>query len=563
MTDPVMRLSEALAGRYRFEREIGAGGMATVYLAHDERYDRSVAVKVLKPAIAAAVGTERFLREIRITAQLNHPHILPLLDSGRVNRGIDGATDRGFAASSDRPSDAVGAERSDDPAIHRSPEYLYYVMPYVAGGSLRQRMRGGTPLALAAVLRIAEQVAAALDHAHRHGVIHRDVKPENILFSEELAVVSDFGIAKALAAASGGGASRSGFPLGTPGYMSPEQAAGRVTLDARTDVFGLGCVVYEMLIGETPEMWPTDEGVKLGRFTDASAQHRERLDQLPGRIEQTLAGALAMRPSDRFATPGDFVRALARGAEPGRAFADAEVRDLIRRAAELDADHATEDGTLTIGAVERIAAEAGIPPARVRAAAAEMSVPRSLVAAEESGTAPSRVTAVPLPVKSGKIVVEREIDGEIPRALHEDLVAEIHRALGFVGTVSSVGGSLQWNGKLPGFVGRDVRVLVTREHGRTRVRVEEHVELRGASIFAPGWGAAGGALVTFGVLSALGLPETTVVLAIPMAIGGAIATAWGTISRLSRRRRPELERLADRLAETAARAALPPGSSDR
>jgi hypothetical protein len=388
MTDPVMRLSEALAGRYRFEREIGAGGMATVYLAHDERYDRSVAVKVLKPAIAAAVGTERFLREIRITAQLNHPHILPLLDSGRVNRGIDGSTDRGFAGSSDRPSDAMGAVRSDDPTIHRSPDYLYYVMPYVAGGSLRQRMRGGAPLALAAVLRIAEQVAAALDHT-------------------------------------------------------------------------------------------------------------------------------------------------------------------------------TEDGTLTIGAVERIAAEVGIPPARVRAAAAEMSVPGTVVAAEERGTAPSRVTAVPLPVKSGKIIVEREIGGEIPRELHEDLVAEIHRALGFVGTVSSVGGSLQWNGKLPGFVGRDVRVLVTREHGRTRVRVEEHVELRGASIFAPGWGAAGGALVTFGVLSALGLPETTFVLAIPMAIGGAIATAWGTIAQLSRRRRPELERLADRLAETAARAALPPGSSDR
>jgi serine/threonine protein kinase len=530
MGDPAGGLSQALEGRYRLVRSIGTGGMATVYLAHDERYDREVAVKVLKPEIAVAVGTERFLREIQITAQLSHPHILPLLDSGRT----------------------AG-----------SPEVLYYVMPYVPGGSLRQVMRRGEPLVLAAVLRIAGQVASALDYAHRHGVIHRDIKPENILFSEDLAVVSDFGIAKALAAVSDQGLSRSGFPLGTPGYMSPEQAAGRVAPDSRTDVFGLGCVVYEMLISETPEMWPTDEGVRLGRFTDASPEHRVRLDCLPGRIEQALTGALAMRPADRFATPGDFVRALARSTEPGPALDEAAVRDLIRRAAELDAETVTEDGALTLGAVERIAAEAGIPPARVRAAAAELAPSEHVVPARQGTRAPAPLRPVPAPAKLGKLVIEREIDGEIPRELHEDLVAEIHRVLGFVGTVSSVGGSLQWNGKLPGFVGRDVRVLVTRERGKTRVRVEEHVELRGGSIFVPGWGAAGGALVTFGLLGALGLPEATIVAALPMAVGGAIATAWGTVAGLSRRRRPELERLAERLAETAARAALPPGSAER
>ena len=538
MTDPVTSLSRALEGRYRFVREIGAGGMATVYLARDLRYDRDVAVKVLKPDIAAAVGTDRFLAEIRITAQLNHPHILPLLDSGRVG----GSADERLATA----------------------EYLYYVMPHVADGSLRRRMRASSPLDLPKVLRIAEQVASALDHAHRHGVIHRDVKPENILFSEGLAVVADFGIAKALAAASGGGGvTRSGFPLGTPGYMSPEQAAGRATADPRTDVFGLGCVVYEMLIGETPEMWPTEDGVRLGRLTDASPEHRARLDRLPGRREQVLTGALAMRPADRFATPGDFVLALARNAEHGTPLGEREVRDLIRRAAELDAEQVTEDGALTLGAVERIAAEAGIPPARVRAAAAELTVSAAAVPAQADAPPAARIAVVPLPEKSGKIVIEREIDGAVPPDAHEDLVADIHRVLGFVGSVSIVGGSLQWNGKVPGFVGRDVRVLIARQHGRTTVRVEEHVELRGGSIFVPGWGAAGGALVTFGVVSALGLPEPTFVLALPMAIGGAVAAATGTISGLSRRRRPELERLADRLAETAARAALPPGSSDR
>ena len=548
MSDPVSHLSEALAGRYRFERAIGAGGMATVYLARDLRYNRDVAVKVLKPDVAAAVGTDRFLSEIRITAQLNHPHILPLLDSGR----IVGSMDRGIAAAGERPG---------DPTIPLSADSLYYVMPYVAGGSLRQRLRGSEPLDLAAALRIAGQVAAALDHAHRQGVIHRDVKPENILFSEGLAVVSDFGIAKALAAISGGAVTRSGFPLGTPGYMSPEQAAGRVVADPRTDVFGLGCVVYEMLVGETPELWPTDEGVSLGRFTDASPQHRARLDRLPGRIEQALTGALAIRPVDRFASPGDFVQALARSAEPGPALGESEVRDLIRRAAELDAEHVTQNGAITIGAVERIAAEAGIPPGRVRAAAAELS--GAGAASANRAAVPARVTAVPLPVKSGKVVIEREVDGKIPPELHEDLVADIHGVLGFVGSVSTVGGSLQWSGKLPGFVGRDVRVLVARERGKTRVRVEEHVELRGGSIFVPGWGAAGGALLTFGLLQLLGLPERAIVLALPIAIGGAVATAWGTIAGLSRARRPELERLADRLAETVAAAALPAGSSDR
>jgi serine/threonine protein kinase len=198
MVDPTDDLRRALAGRYEILSEIGRGGMATVYLAEDARHARQVAVKVLKPDLAMAVGPERFLREIRITARLNHPHILPLLDSGEAH-GI-----------------------------------LFYVMPHVTGGSLRRRLVDGPPLPPPEAGRIVEQAGAALEHAHGQGVIHRDVKPENILFSDGHAIVADFGIAKAMSAASLEVLTRSGFPLGTPGYMSPEQAAGSTVQDPRT-----------------------------------------------------------------------------------------------------------------------------------------------------------------------------------------------------------------------------------------------------------------------------------------------------------------------------------------
>jgi serine/threonine protein kinase len=207
-TNQMGLLKAALAERYALERKIGAGGMATVYLARDLKHDRPVALKALRPELAVVLGGERFLREIRITANLQHPHILPLLDSGEAG---------GF---------------------------LYYVMPYVEGQSLRQRLLRESPLPRDDVVALTRQVASALDYAHGQGIIHRDVKPENILLSKGEAVVADFGIARAVMSASSGEAlTRSGFPLGTPGYMSPEQAAGFQRLDARTDVFGLGCVV--------------------------------------------------------------------------------------------------------------------------------------------------------------------------------------------------------------------------------------------------------------------------------------------------------------------------------
>src|SRR5829696_4283647 len=204
------KLRTALNDRYRIDREVGAGGMATVYLAHDIRHDRDVAIKVLHPDLAAALGAERFLAEIKTPAKLHHPHILPLLDSGEAN-GL-----------------------------------LYYVMPYVAGESLRVQLDRETQLAVDDAVRIAREVASALDYAHRNGVIHRDIKPENILIHEGQALVADFGIALAASKASGARMTETGMSLGTPHYMSPEQAMGEREITPRSDVYALGAVLYEM-----------------------------------------------------------------------------------------------------------------------------------------------------------------------------------------------------------------------------------------------------------------------------------------------------------------------------
>src|SRR5436853_1227086 len=219
------RLAAALSDRYIIERELGAGGMATVYLAHDVRHDRKVAVKVLRPELAAVIGADRFLKEIKVTANLQHPHILGLIDSGEV----DGL--------------------------------LYYVMPYVEGESLRDRLTHEKQLPIDDAVRITREVANALDYAHRHHVIHRDIKPENILLHEGQALVADFGIALAVSAAGATRMTESGMSLGTPHYMSPEQAMGERELTARSDVYALGAVLYEMLVGEPPFTGPTAQAI--------------------------------------------------------------------------------------------------------------------------------------------------------------------------------------------------------------------------------------------------------------------------------------------------------------
>jgi serine/threonine-protein kinase len=263
-----------LADRYRIERELGAGGMATVYLAHDVRHDRKVAVKVLKPELAAVLGAERFLNEIKVTANLQHPHILPLHDSGEAE---------GF---------------------------LYYVMPYVEGESVRARLDREKQLPIEEALRITTAVASALDYAHRQGVIHRDIKPENILLHDGQPVVADFGIALAVSAAGGSRLTETGLSLGTPQYMSPEQATGDLVLDGRSDIYSLGCVLYEMFAGEPPHTGPTVQAVITKVVAEGPQLITEIRDTVPNHVAAALHKALAKLPADRFANASRFGNAL-------------------------------------------------------------------------------------------------------------------------------------------------------------------------------------------------------------------------------------------------------------
>src|SRR6267142_446127 len=248
-------LRSALADRYQIDRELGHGGMAVVFLAHDLKHHRQVAIKVLRPELAQALGADRFLREIEIAARLNHPHILPLHDSGEA----DGL--------------------------------LYYVMPYVEGESLRDRLDREKQLPIADAVAITCAVANALSYAHSHDVVHRDVKPENILLSNGEAVVADFGIAGAIDAAGGGKLTRTGIVLGTPAYMSPEQGAGDRALDGRSDVYSLGCVLYEMLAGEPPFTGPTSQAIIAKRFTDPVPSARRLRETVPPPMDQAIAKA--------------------------------------------------------------------------------------------------------------------------------------------------------------------------------------------------------------------------------------------------------------------------------
>ena len=288
MTAPLDRLTTALAGRYTIERELGAGGMATVYLAHDVRHDRPVALKVLRPELAAVIGAKRFLAEIRTTANLQHPHVLPLHDSGEV----DGT--------------------------------VFYVMPYVEGESLRDRLAREKQLPIADAVLIATEVADALGYAHEHGVIHRDIKPENILLQRGHAVVADFGIALAVSRSEGGTRmTETGMSLGTPHYMSPEQAMGERELTGRSDVYALGCVLYEMLAGEPPFTGPTAQAVVAKVMTAEPARLSDLRKTVPANVAAAVHTALEKLPADRFATAGEFAAALQRPDAPTHGHTDA------------------------------------------------------------------------------------------------------------------------------------------------------------------------------------------------------------------------------------------------
>ena len=293
--DPVTLLRVALADRYTLERELGRGGMATVYLAQDLKHDRPVALKVLKPELAAALGPDRFLREVRITARLNHPHILPLLESGRTGIG-----------------DEVAREAQPLTADHQPPAagFLYYVMPYVEGESLRDRLIREKQLPLEDALQIAREVADALGYAHSRDVVHRDIKPENILLESGHAVVADFGIARAISAAGGDNLTETGLAIGTPAYMSPEQAAGSRDLDGRSDLYSLGCVLYEMLAGEAPFTGPTVESVVRQHLSAEAPSVTVMRPAVPVWVAMALSRTLAKTPADRFNPVALFAEAL-------------------------------------------------------------------------------------------------------------------------------------------------------------------------------------------------------------------------------------------------------------
>jgi serine/threonine protein kinase/tetratricopeptide (TPR) repeat protein len=302
VNDLISRLFAALASRYTIERELGRGGMATVYLAQDLKHRRRVALKVLRPELTMALGPDRFLREIEIAAQFVHPHIVPVFDSGEV----DGC--------------------------------LYYVMPYVAGESLRNRLTREGQLSIEDAVDIACEVANALDYAHSHGIIHRDIKPENILLEADHAMVADFGIARAISVAASASDDRltgAGFALGTPLYMSPEQAAGHLGLDGRADIYSLGCVLYEMLAGEPPFTGSTPQAVAAKHAQESPPLLREKRRGVPSQVEQAVIKSLHKLPADRFASAAELAAALPRHPTPQTADTQSTTTVVVHRSRHI------------------------------------------------------------------------------------------------------------------------------------------------------------------------------------------------------------------------------------
>jgi len=503
-------LQAALAGRYALRRVLGRGGMATVYLADDKKHHRAVALKVLLPGLAAFLGAERFLKEIQIAARLTHPHILALHDSGEAG---------GF---------------------------LYYVMPYIDGGSLRQQLEGPPRRALSQeqALAIAQPVADALSYAHRMGVLHRDIKPENILFSQGHPIVADFGIAKAVSTAGGANLTRTGFPLGTPGYMSPEQAAGLADLDERTDVYSLAVVVYEMLVGDVPGRWPTEDAVRAGRFLEASASHRPRLTSIGAKIEGALVRGLAIRHDQRTATTAELIDELARGKSgPRRRYDKDEVEEIVKRATELEANK-TASGAMTIGGVQALAGEVGVAPEIVRAAAESLQAPYVTPGTlAPNGT--NHWVAGPT-----DLFFERVIDGELSESEYATVVEEIRRVLRNAGQVSQFGRSFSWVAARGPAIRRDLEVAVSVRRGQTRITIQENMsQLIGAVYGGIGGGMGGGGMgpiIGVGV-GALHLVGAAVVVIIPAWLGITYLTARAVYKRSSTKRARELEDLANRL----------------
>jgi len=450
-------LSAALPKRYELRRVVGRGGMATVYMADDVRHERPVAVKVLHPELAASIAAERFLKEIRFAAQLTHPHVLTLIDSGAA----DG--------------------------------FLYYVMPYV-DDSLRALLERKGRLVPPKAVELACEVADALGYAHRQGVVHRDIKPENILMAEGHAVVADFGVAKAITTAGGDRVTRTGYPVGTLGYMSPEQAAGRSDLTERTDIYSLACITFEMVIGESPGMWVTEEAGRLGRFIDAPPQQRDRLDALPGSLESTLVRAMNLRPEERYMTAGEFTEALEAALSGKKVYSEVEAQRLVQRAAEMEGSLTRHEEALSLGGVEQMAAEVGIPPELVRDAARQDAIVKPPPTEPKSGIEKGGLFGY-----TGRIELERMIEAEVSPETYAVLLEEVRDTIGEPGQLNETfSQSLSWEHRR-GLIKSSpkTKVQVNPRPGKTRIKITElpsidrtalsAAAISGASIIAMGF----------------------------------------------------------------------------
>jgi len=405
------RLNTSLAGRYRIVRELGAGGMAIVYLARDLKHDRDVALKVMRPDVTQSLSAERFLREIQLAARLSHPHILPLFDSG----------------------DADGV--------------LYYVMPCVEGQSLRDLLRADRVLPVADAVRIAREVAGALDYAHRHGIVHRDVKPENVMLHEGHAVVADFGIGKALTATDAAltaAQTQAGVTVGTPAYMSPEQASGE-GVDGRSDLYSLGCVLYEMLVGEPPFTGPSVQAVIAKRFVQTPADVSGLREGVPRPVALSLQKVLARRSADRYDSGTSFAKSLAeieRVTPPEAPAKSLAVLPFVNRSGEADnqyfSDGLSEDLINALTAIEGLQVASRTSAFRfrgtdldVRDIGAQLNVAFVLEGSVRRAGSKLRVTAQLVNIATGFQLWSERFDREMTDVfeIQDEIVASIVQAL--------------------------------------------------------------------------------------------------------------------------------------
>jgi predicted Ser/Thr protein kinase len=505
-------LVAALASRYDVRDVLGRGGMATVYIAYDRRHQREVALKVLRPEISMTIGADRFLSEIQIVARMVHPHILPLHDSGEAE---------GF---------------------------VYYVMPFITGGSLRDTLLREKRMTVERAIELAAPIADALGYAHQLGVLHRDIKPENVLFASQHPIVADFGIAKAVSSAtSGQQLTRTGISLGTPGYMSPEQAAGFGDVDTRTDVYSLAVLVYEMICGEVPGRWVTEESTRSNRFMDCAASHRPYLTAAGTLVEGALVRALALRSEQRTATPAEFIGELRGKKAVARQYVSDDVRAIVSRAAELEASNPTMSGAMTMGGMEQIARDAGIDPRFVRAAVADIT-PGSKQG-ENALIQPKTNRLVGAPTR---LLFERVVDGEIDEADYPVLVEEIRRVLGEVGQVSQLARSFTWTLNRGQSSIQVIEIGVTVRNGKTRIMAQENLgQLIGAIFGGLGGGLGGGGLgpIMGSILgkSALLTPMAAWFI-VPAWLGLVYSMARAWYANAANRRAERLELVVDRLA---------------